>query len=58
MREKKKAQLVNRKSERVNIGIEEADNGGRSERDKMESLEVARQTLEWSGVEEWSYVWV
>lgn len=36
----------------MNIGIEEADNGGdQRERDKMESLEVERQTLEWSGVE-------
>jgi hypothetical protein len=37
---REKRQLVNRKSERANIGIEEADNGGeigeRSERDKME----------------------
>lgn len=48
-RVREKGQLVNRKSERANIGIEEADNGGESERDKMGVWRLrGRQTVEWS----------
>lgn len=48
-RVREKGELVNRKSERANIGIEEADNGG-DQRETRWSLEVERQTVEWSYV--------
>ena len=47
---REKGQLVNRKSERANIGIEEADNGGESERDKMEFWRLRGRQWRWSYV--------
>lgn len=41
-------QLVNRKGERANIGIEEADNGGGQRETKMEFWRLERQTVKWS----------